>query len=80
MAKKIAQVDNDAMNSLFASEVSRMSGKTAAAEGHGGKEEVGGISHDPQAFKDHEEYLEILQSAMSADEKSGGDPNDPLKD
>jgi hypothetical protein len=79
MAKKIAQVDNDAMNSLYAGEISRLGGKVAA-EGKDGKEEVGGISHDPQAFEDHDKYLETLKSALAEDEKSGGNPNDPITD
>jgi hypothetical protein len=71
MAQKIAKVDAEAMNSLYASELEKAGIKTSAAdnESPGGK--------DIQAFEDHKAYLETIKSAMSADSKvdGGGDPN-----
>jgi hypothetical protein len=78
MGKKIAKIDADAMNSLYASEFGKLAGHKVADKD--AKEVEGYRSFDPQAFKDHKEYLETLKSAMSADEKSGGDPNDPVLD
>lgn len=78
MSKKIAAVDATAMNSLYKGELSRLGFKVA--QKGGGKEEAGGISHDPQAFADHEEYMKTLESVMREDEKTAGNPNDPLLD
>jgi hypothetical protein len=76
MAKKIAKVDNDAMNSLFGAEFSRMAGKKVAADWQDEK----GAPKDPQAFKDHSEYLEILKSVLKDDSGQDMNPNDPIKD
>ena len=73
MARKIARIDSDAMNSLYASELNKAGIKSAAADDKGGP-------HAPQAFQDHEEYLEILKSVMSDDKKTDGDPNSALID
>jgi hypothetical protein len=77
MAKKIARIDADAMNSLFAAEVAKLSGAKSAADA---KEGEAGMSHDPQAFKDHEEYMATLKAVLTEDKKQDIDPNDPLKD
>lgn len=79
MANKIAKIDNDAMNSLYGAEFARLAGHKSAQKGDA-KEEQGGMSHDPQAFTDHEEYLSTLKSIMSEDTKTSGDPNDPIID
>ena len=73
MANKIAKIDADAMNSLYASELTRMGAKTAA-------DDEKGAPHDPQAFEDHSEYLETLKSVMSEDKKTDFSPNDPVQD
>jgi hypothetical protein len=74
MGKKIAKIDADAMNSLYAVEVAKLSGaKAAAGEA---KEGEAGMSHDPQAFKDHEEYMATLKAVLSEDKKQDIDPND----
>lgn len=73
MAKKIAQAEANAMNSLFASELTRMGVKVAADDNNG-------APHDPQAFKDHAEYLETLKAVMAEDGKDGFSPNDPVLD
>ena len=74
---KIAQADADVMNHLFASEVARLGGKEAGA--HDTKEE-GPTPSDAQAFKDHEEYIELLDNVMADDARDGFDPNDPSLD
>lgn len=78
MAKKIAAVDADAMNSLYSGEFSRLAGKKQAAAGDWQDEK--GAPKDPQAFKDHEEYMATLKSVLADDAGQDGDPNDPLKD
>jgi hypothetical protein len=74
MAKKIATVDAEAMNSLYASELKLAGVKTAADDK--------GEPKDPQAFKDHSEYLAVLEAVMKEDAKVDGsqNPNDPLSD
>lgn len=75
MSKKIAQVDADAMNGLFASEFTRMAGKKTADW-----QDEKGAPKDPQAFKDHAEYLEVLKSALADDKGQDHDPNDKILD
>ncbi len=70
MAKKIAQVDAQAMNSLYASEIAKAGIKLAADD----------KGNAPQAFADHADYLELLKSVMAEDKRSDGDANDPLVD
>lgn len=78
MATKIAKVDADAMNSLYAAELSKVGIKTAA-EGVGDNK---GAPKDEQAFADHADYLKTLESAMKDDSKVEGskNPNDPIMD
>lgn len=73
MAKKIAKVDADAMNSLFASELTKSGVKFAASDDKG-------IINAPQAFEDHDEYLETLKSVMAEDSKTDFQPNDQVLD
>lgn len=63
---KIAHVDNVAMNHLMKVEASRKGIKLAA--------------EDPQAFKDHEEYLSVVDSVLAEDKRESWSPNDPLRD
>ena len=77
MAKKIAAQDATAMNSLYKGELGRLGLKVAQKDG---KEGVSGISHDPQAFADHQNYMDILESVLKEDEKTAGDPNDVVVD
>lgn len=72
MAKKIAKIDADAMNSLFASEVEKLGGAKVATD----VRDQNGAPEAPQAFKDHDEYLDLLQSALKADAGQDHDPND----
>jgi DNA-directed RNA polymerase subunit E'/Rpb7 len=73
MANKIAKIDADAMNSLFASELTKAGIKVAAADDKG-------IINAPQAFEDHQSYLETLKSVMAEDSKSDFAENDPIQD
>jgi hypothetical protein len=72
MANKLAKVDAEAMNSLYASELTKAGIKTAADDK--------GIINAPQAFEDHQSYLETLKSVMSEDKKTDFNPNDPTLD
>ena len=73
MAKKIARVDADAMNSLYASELTKAGVKVAADDDKG-------APHDPQAFEDHAEYLATMKSVMAEDKGEDFSPNDPVLD
>ena len=73
MANKIAKIDADAMNSLYASELTRMGVKKAA-------DDEKGAPHGPQAFEDHSEYLATLKQVMREDKKTDFSPNDPIQD
>jgi hypothetical protein len=64
---KIASTDSCAMNHLFSVEASRQGIHLAAGE-------------DPQAFKDHEEYLSVVDSVLKADGSESFPPNSPLLD
>jgi hypothetical protein len=77
MSKKIAATDATAMNSLYKGELTRLGFKVAQKDA---KENAAGLSHDPQAFADHEEYMQTLESVMKEDQKTAGDPNDPVLD
>ncbi len=72
---KIAKVDAAAMDSLYSAEVSRMGVKTAAGIG-----DQNGAPKDPQAFKDHEDYLATLEAVMKEDAKTDFQPNDVTLD
>jgi hypothetical protein len=78
MAKKIAKVDADNMNALYASEYEKLAGSKVAANGD--VRDQNGAPEAPQAFKDHDEYLDLLQSALKADAGEDFDPNDKILD
>lgn len=74
MGKKIAEVDNKAMNALYASELAKAGAKIAATDDKG-------APVDPVAFSDHEEYTKTLASVLKDDKSGGGgDPNDKIQD
>jgi hypothetical protein len=75
MGKKIAKVDNEAMNTLYGGEFSRLAGKKTADW-----QDDKGAPKDPQAFKDHEEYVATLKSVLSEDGSQDHDPNDTKLD
>jgi hypothetical protein len=76
MAKKIAKIDADAMNSLYASEYERISGSKVAQD----VKDQNGAPEAPQAFKDHTEYLETLTAVLKEDASQDFDPNDQKLD
>lgn len=77
MAKKIAKLDADAMNSLYANEFARIAGKPKTAADW---QDDNGAPKGEQAFKDHKEYLDTLKSVMSSDDSTDFAPNDVLQD
>lgn len=66
MTTKIAAPDANAMNRLYAQELTASGVKTAAG--------------DLQAFDDHEKYVDVLESILSDDKKEAWGPNDPELD
>jgi hypothetical protein len=82
MSKQIAKDDRSAMDGLFASEV----GKLATAAGLKSAASAKDIADDngkeqgPQAFKDHEEYVDVVTSVMNDDKSESFDPNDQKLD
>jgi hypothetical protein len=78
MAKKLAKVDAEVMNSLYAAELAKVGMKTAADPISDEK----GAPHDDQAFEDHAEYLENIKSALKESGSAEGskDPNDKVLD
>jgi len=82
MGKLIAKEDRQVMDSLFASEA----GKLATAAGLKSAASKSDIADDngkeqgPQAFKDHEEYVEVVTSVMNDDKSESFDPNDQHQD
>jgi hypothetical protein len=75
MAKKIAKVDAENMNSLYAAELEKLGAKVAAKDDTGQPKDI-------QAFQDHEDYLGTLEAAFKEDKKAEGsfDPNDKIQD
>lgn len=59
--------DQKAINTLFASELTRMGTKTAA-------------DAPPQAFEDHKDFEATLENVMAEDKKNSWEPNDMLLD
>jgi hypothetical protein len=82
MAKQIAQEDRNVMNGLFAGEF----GKLAAAAGLKAAASKSDLADDngkeqgPQAFKDHEEYIDVVTSVLNDDKSQSFDPNDQTQD
>jgi predicted transcriptional regulator len=67
MSRKIAAAENSAMNRLYTSEAIRTGTKVAAGE-------------EIQAFEDHKEYVETLESVLKEDGKESFNPNDEILD
>ena len=63
---KIAAIDNNAMNKLYAQEAHTAGVKLAGGE--------------VQAFEDHAKYVETLESVLKDDKKDSWAPNDMLLD
>ena len=74
MAKKIARIDAEAMNGLYAAELEKLGAKVAAKDDTGQPKDI-------TAFKDHESYIATLESALKDDKNvDGKSPNDPITD
>jgi hypothetical protein len=73
MSKKIAAVDKQAMDTLYQEDFSRVA---AAA----GLKDLNGAPEDPQAFKDHEEYISTVENVLAEDKKDSFEPNDTVLD
>ena len=75
MANKIARIDAEAMNSLFAAELTKAGVKVAATDDNGQDKGI-------QAFADHADYIATVKSAVESDKKAEGStpPNDPILD
>jgi len=80
MSKKIAAVDAENMNQIYSSEYSRIAKREKVADLVVEKDLA--RSADPQAFKDHDEYLAVLEEVIKEDKKSEGsfDQNDVVLD
>lgn len=63
---KIAAIDNNAMNMLYAQEA-----RTAGMKVAGEKEDL---------FADHKEYVTLLEETLKEDKKDSWAPNDMLLD
>ena len=74
MGKKIAAVDNQAMNELYSADVKRIIASKDDLK------DLNGAPEDQQAFDDHEEMIETLANVLSDDKKSGFSPNDEHQD
>ncbi len=84
MGKPIKAEDRSAMNALFAAESTKMSvaaGLTPkAAASAKDISEDNGKEQGPQAFRDHEEYVDVVTSVLNDDKTDSFDPNDKDKD
>ena len=65
---KIQEPDNSVLNRLYTADLN----KSAAKKDEAGQTET--------AFKDHEHFLDTLESVLSSDSKESWDPNDPILD
>jgi hypothetical protein len=77
MGKQIAKDDRQAMDGLFASEYSKLATaaglKTATSKSD--LADDNGKEQGPQAFKDHEEYIDVVTSVLADDKNQSFDPN-----
>lgn len=74
--KKIAASDAAVINSLYASEVARISKSAGEVD----TKQEGPTPADAQAFKDHAEMISVLENVMSEDKRDGWSPNDAVLD
>lgn len=82
MSKQIAKDDRQVMDGLFASEVNRLATKAGLKAAASSKDiaDDNGKEQGPQAFKDHEEYVEVVTNVMNDDKTDSFDPNDAHQD
>ena len=67
MTTKIAAADANAMDRLFSAELTKLGAKVAADK-------------NDSSFKDHSEYISVLEAILSDDKKESWKPNDPKLD
>jgi hypothetical protein len=82
MAKQIAAADREVMNSLYASEIDRLS-SAAGIKSAASKADISddnGKEQGPQAFKDHEEYVDVVTNVLNDDKSESFSPNDVDQD
>lgn len=73
---KIAASEAAVINSLYASEVARISKSAGEVD----TKQEGPTPADAQAFKDHAEMISVLENVMSEDKRDGWSPNDAVLD
>lgn len=82
MGKAIARDDRAIMDGLFASEFNRLA-SAAGIKSAASKSDISddnGKEQGPQAFKDHEEYVDVVTNVLNDDKSEAFSPNDPIKD
>jgi hypothetical protein len=82
MGKQIASEDRQVMDSLFASENAKLAAAAGIKVG-ASKSDIAddnGKEQGPQAFKDHEEYVDVVSAVLADDKKESFDPNDITQD
>jgi len=83
MAKQIAREDREAMDALFASEYQRLASAAGLKVTAASKSDIAddnGKEQGPQAFKDHEDYVEVVTHVLNEDKSESFDPNDTKLD
>jgi hypothetical protein len=83
MGKNIAREDRDTMNGLFTNEYGKLAtaaGLKVTAASKSDISDDNGKEQGPQAFKDHEEYVDVVTSVLSDDKGEAFSPNDTEKD
>lgn len=71
---KIAKADRDAMNALYAGQLQPKGFKVAADKE---KDSDAGYTFDPDAFRDHEQFVKTVEDVLKEDQKAPSvDPND----
>ena len=76
VAKQIVASEAAVINSLYASEVARISKNAGEVD----TKEEGPTPADAQAFKDHKDMISVLESVMAEDKKDSFSPNDAILD
>lgn len=82
MAKQIAREDREGMDSLFASEFDKLASR-AGLKTSATKSDISddnGKKQGPQAFKDHEDYVDVVTHVLNEDKGEAFDPNDKIED
>ncbi len=77
MSKQIAKDDRQVMDGLFASEVGKLATAAGLKSAASSKDiaDDNGKEQGPQAFKDHEEYVDVVSNVLNDDKSESFDPN-----